>query len=146
MKTYRKILTVSEKDENFQSIQIKSSHDAYNYVLNFYHQDIELYESFFILLLNKANRTIGFAKISQGGQAGTVVDIQIILKYMIDTLSTGIIIIHNHPSGNTLPSKADKNLTQKIKEAVKLFDCSLLDHLIITPENNYLSFADEGII
>ena len=87
--------------------------------------------------------TTGFAKISQGGTAGTVVDIKIIAKYAVDSLSTSVIICHNHPSGNKQPSDADLNITRKIKDALLLLDIKLIDHIIIT-ENDFFSFADNG--
>lgn len=95
--------------------------------------------------MNRSNNTIGYAKISQGGVAGTVVDVKIIAKYAIDTLASSVILAHNHPSGNTQPSRADKDITQKIKDSLKLFDISVLDHIILT-EDEYFSFADEGLI
>jgi len=93
--------------------------------------------------LDRANNTAGFAKISQGGTAGTVVDIKIIAKYAVESLSSSVIICHNHPSGNITPSEADINITKKIKDALLLFDIKLTDHIILS-ENNYYSFADNG--
>ena len=87
--------------------------------------------------------TTGFAKISQGGTAGTVVDIKIIAKYAVDSLSPKVIICHNHPSGNKQPSDADLNTTRRIKDALLLLDIKLIDHIIIT-ENDFYSFADNG--
>ena len=95
------------------------------------------------MLLNRANNTTGFAKISQGGTAGTVVDIKIIAKYAVDSLSPNVIICHNHPSGDKRPSDADLNITRRIKDALLLLDVKLFDHIIIT-ENDFYSFADNG--
>jgi DNA repair protein RadC len=126
-------------------MKITSSRDAADYIRNFYQDDIYIYESVFILLLNRANQTIGYAKISQGGISGTVVDIRIILKYAIESLASGVIMAHNHPSGQLNPSPQDIQLTKKLREAMLWMDISLLDSLIVMPDN-YYSMADEGII
>ena len=126
-----------------QKTKITSSESASKVIRQFYFDDINIYESFFILLLNRANTTTGFAKISQGGTAGTVVDIKIIAKYAVESLSSAVIICHNHPSGNKQPSEADINITKKIKDALLLLDIKLIDHIIIT-ENDLYSFADNG--
>lgn len=104
-----------------------------------------LYEEFWILLLNRANKIIDKKKISSGGVSGTVPDPKIILKIAIDKLASGIIVCHNHPSGNLSPSLADTELTKKLKQACALVDISFLDHIIVS-EKNYYSFADEGLI
>ena len=101
------------------------------------------YEEFWILLLNRSNGIIEKYKISQGGIAGTVIDVKIILKNAIEKLASSIILCHNHPSGNPNPSKADETITTKLKEAAQLMDISVLDHIIVA-DNHYLSFADEG--
>lgn len=105
-----------------------------------------MYESFFILLLDNRNTTIGYAKISQGGVTSTVVDVKIIAKYVVETFATGLIVAHNHPAGNNTPSSQDKEITRQIRDAVKLFDCRLLDHLVITKDNGYYSFNEEGLL
>ena len=126
-----------------QKTKITTSESASNVIKKFYFDDINIYESFFILLLDRANNTTGFAKISQGGTAGTVVDIKIIAKYAVESLSSSVIICHNHPSGNVTPSEADINITKKIKDALLLLDVKLIDHIILS-ENNYYSFSDNG--
>ena len=146
MKKYK--TTISEYSLKYtktdiQKTKITTSESASKVIRQFYFDDISIYESFFILLLNRANNTTGFAKISQGGTAGTVVDIKIIAKYAVDSLSPNIIICHNHPSGNKQPSDADLNITRKIKDALLLLDIKLVDHIIIT-ENDFFSFADNG--
>jgi len=142
--TTERVLSVKETNVSFKKAKISSSKDGYNYIKRFWSDDIELFESFFILLLNRANNTIGYAKISQGGITGTVVDKKIIAKYAIDTLASRIIVAHNHPSGNTQPSNPDIKITNEIKEVLNIIDVTLLDHLIITKEN-YTSFADDGL-
>ena len=100
-------------------------------------------EEFWAVALSKANNVIDKAKISSGGVAGTVVDVKCLLKFCIENLASNAIVFHNHPSGNIQPSEADKNITVKIQKALKLCDIHLLDHLI-TGQNEYYSFADEG--
>lgn len=148
MKTY--IGTISEislkkTKTEFKKVKITNSKDAADYIRQFYSDDIGIFESFFILLMNRANNTIGYAKISQGGVTGTLVDNVILTKYAIESLSSGVILAHNHPSGNLKPSKTDMKLTAKIKECLKLFDIPVLDHVILT-EDGYYSMADEGIL
>ena len=103
------------------------------------------HEAFWILLLNRANRVIKKHQISQGGVAGTVADPKIIFKIAVEELASGIILAHNHPSGNLNASQADIDLTKKLKESGKLLDIQVLDHLIIAGKK-YFSFADEGLM
>lgn len=133
----RKLAQVRDKK------QIKSSQDVFDMV----HPRLEdlPHEEFWIILLNRANKIIEEVKISQGGISGTVTDVKIILKHAIDRRASGLIMCHNHPSGNTTPSKADISITQKLKNAAAWLDIQVLDHLI-TGENNYYSFADEGTL
>jgi len=103
------------------------------------------HEEFWVLLLNRNNLVIDKMLVSQGGLSGTVIDVRIILKMALDKLASSIILCHNHPSGNLIPSEADKDITKKIKEAGKHMDIPVLDHLIIA-NDSYFSFADEGLI
>jgi DNA repair protein RadC len=103
------------------------------------------HEEFWLLMLNRASAVIKKELISRGGVSGTVVDAKIIFKTAVEQYASSIIICHNHPSGNLRPSDADIRLTKNIKEAGKVMEISLLDHLIIT-EKGFYSFADEGII
>ena len=103
------------------------------------------HEEFWILHLNRSNKITKKIKLSQGGITGTVIDIKMLMKEAILNYSSAIILVHNHPSGNTKPSQADIDITKKIKEASKFFDITTLDHLIITSDS-YYSFADERII
>jgi DNA repair protein RadC len=104
-----------------------------------------LHEEFWILFLNRSNRVINRMKLSQGGISGTVTDVRMVMKKAIECLASGIIVCHNHPSGNLNPSESDSKITQKIKEAGNLLDIQLLDHLIIS-DKDYYSFADNGLI
>lgn len=103
------------------------------------------HEEFWILFLNRSNKVINTMKLSQGGISGTVTDVRIIMKKAIEYLASGIIVCHNHPSGNLNPSESDTKITQKIKEAAALMDIQLLDHLIIS-DKEYYSFADNGLL
>ncbi len=107
-------------------------------------QDIN-HEQFWIVLLNRANRVIGKHRISQGGVAGTVADPKIIFKIAVQELASGMILAHNHPSGNLTASQADIELTKKLKEAGRLLEIQVLDHVIIAGQK-YFSFADEGML
>ena len=106
---------------------------------------IELVEEFKVLFLNRANRIIGVLDASSGGITGTVADPRIILAAAVKCCAVNIILSHNHPSGSIKPSRADEELTVKIKEAAKWLDINVLDHIIITNEA-YYSFADEGLL
>jgi DNA repair protein RadC len=130
-------------DSEFTKVKITSSESAEKFIRQFYGDDLEIFESFFILLLNRANETIGYAKISQGGIVGTVVDKKILLKYVVESLASGIILAHNHPSGNTNPSQADLNITKDLQQLCNLVDSEVLDHVILTADSFY-SFADNG--
>ncbi len=103
------------------------------------------HEEFHVMFLNRANIIIDSIKLSTGGTTGTVMDVKLIIKQALDRLAQGIIIAHNHPSGNKQPSKADYDITNKIKEASSIMDISLLDHIIIAGRD-YYSFADNGQI
>jgi|688.fasta_scaffold349912_1 DNA repair protein RadC len=107
---------------------------------------INLQEHFIVVYLNKSSRIIGFYRHSTGGITGTVADIRIILAVALKCAATGIILTHNHPSGNVKPSGPDIELTRKIKDTAKLMDIKLLDHLIISAWGEYFSFADDGLL
>lgn len=148
MQTYKKSLRnlklVAEPLAGFHTAKINASQHAAEY-LRPLHPSIDIFESFTMLLLNRANNITAWVHISSGGLTGTVVDVRIILKYAIEELATGIILCHNHPSGNTKPSSQDIELTKKLKQAANIMDIVILDHIILAPDS-YYSFADEGIL
>jgi DNA repair protein RadC len=126
--------------------QILSSKDSYEILKNLFDEDtIEHHEEMILLCLNRANRLLGWVKISSGGITGTVCDPRVIFQIAISTNSTNIIIAHNHPGGNTKPSQEDINLTKRISHGGLILEIRLLDHIIISSES-YFSFADEGMI
>lgn len=103
------------------------------------------HEVFAVLFLNRSNKINNFQIVSEGGITGTVADPRIILKRALEEDAVSIILCHNHPSGSVKPSKADEELTHKIKEAARYFDIKVMDHLIVS-DDGYYSFADEGIL
>lgn len=103
------------------------------------------HEQFWVIFLNNAMKVISKQNFFKGGVTNVIADAKLIFKAAVEHLATGIILVHNHPSGNLKPSHSDIVLTEKIKEAGKLFDIMLADHLIIA-DRNYLSFRDEGLI
>jgi DNA repair protein RadC len=129
--------------ESSDRLKIASSGDVFEVL---YQHLVDLaHEEFWILLLNRSNKIIEKRKISQGGIAGTVTDIRMILKFAIEALASSIILCHNHPSGNLQPSEADIQITRKLKEASSIMDIGLLDHVIIAGKR-YYSFADENLL
>lgn len=137
-KEYKLTCTTNE----MQSIQVTGPADAAVFAANFFEDDINIYESCFIILLNRANKIIGWYKVSSGGLDATIIDKRIICKVAIDALSAGVILVHNHPSGEVKPSSADIKMTKEVKDCLKLFDVVLVDHIILS-EKKYYSFTDE---
>jgi len=137
------------KKGTVERIKICSSADCFQALKMFYNEDtVYLCETFIVLFLNINNVTIGWMKVSQGGIVGTVVDVKLIMVTALKMAANAIILSHNHPSGNCMPSEADKNLTKKIKEAGKYLDIVVLDHIIVgdLEDNQYLSMGDEGLM
>jgi DNA repair protein RadC len=126
--------------------KISTSRDAFEVLRRSWDIDkLEFVEQFKVLLTNRANKVLGIFEVSTGGITGTVADPKLIFVAAIKANACGVLVAHNHPSGNLQPSQADIELTKRIKEGGKLLDIQLLDHLIITSEG-YCSFSDEGII
>ena len=137
---------VSYKTGLTSSKIINSSKEAFDILATLFPQEtICLQEQFVVLYLNRANRVIGSYQLSKGGITGTIADVRLILSVALKTLASGLILAHNHPSGNLKPSEADIQLTQKVKDAAKLMDIEVLDHMILS-SNGYFSFTDDGII
>ncbi|ERM80540.1 hypothetical protein P872_12265 [Rhodonellum psychrophilum GCM71 = DSM 17998] len=125
--------------------KIQGSAEAFRLLQTIFDQDlIAAREEFVVLYLNRAGQVIGYHKAFQGGVSSVICDPKIVLGVALKSLSSGLILAHNHPSGNMSPSEADITLTRKIKNACKEMDIELLDHLILSPDGNYFSFADEG--
>ncbi|MBP5994369.1 MAG: JAB domain-containing protein [Crocinitomicaceae bacterium] len=129
----------------YKNERITNSELAFQYVRDtFNHETIACQEQFNVLFINHAHLPIGYYKASVGSNTATVVDIKLLMGLAIKSLSSGIIIAHNHPSGNLQPSENDIQLTKKIKDACALFDINLLDHLILSPCGGKYSFADNS--
>ena len=139
-------IEVSYTPTNREQVSITSPQDAYDELVKFFpKQTIALQEKFVVMYLNNNNIILGVYELSKGGITSTVVDIRLLFSVALKVAATNIILAHNHPTGNLKPSKADLELTQKIKEAGKFLDITLTDHLIISPKEKFYSFADEGI-
>ena len=125
---------------------IRTSKECYDLLKQIWNKNrIDMLEEFKVLLLNRAGRVMGVYEASSGGISGTTADPRLILAAAIKSLAVSVILSHNHPSGNLIPSTADEQLTYKIKEAANFHDIKVADHIIITSEG-YYSFADEGLI
>jgi DNA repair protein RadC len=124
----------------------QSSDCAEIFMKIFDYNTIEYREYFYAMYLNRANKILAVMQISAGGISGTVADGKMIFQGALKLNATCIVVCHNHPSGNLLPSEADIKLTQKLKEGARVLDMQLLDSLIINSEGKYTSLADEGHI
>jgi DNA repair protein RadC len=132
-----------EKEQIEPQTPIKSSLDAYHHI-RYYFEDLA-HEQFWIILLNRAHKILHLTPISKGGISATVVDPKLIFSVALEWKASSIILVHNHPSGNITPSENDKKLTDKIKQAARFLEITVLDHLIIG-QNEYFSFADQQVL
>lgn len=125
----------------------KNTVNSSNEIAGFLQSKLKDYqhEVFAVVFLNRANKINHFEILSEGGITGTVADPRIILKKALEENAVSIVLCHNHPSGSLTPSRADEDLTRKIKEAARYFDIRVTDHIIVG-ENGYYSFADDGIL
>jgi DNA repair protein RadC len=123
--------------------KITAAHVAFKVIKQLWKSDMDIYESAYAIFLNRNNVPIGWMRISQGGISGTVMDPKLIAKNAIQSLASGVIIAHNHPSGNLTPSHADHEATKKIAHCLRMADTKLLDHLILAGDS-FVSFQDEG--
>jgi DNA repair protein RadC len=127
-------------------VKLKSSNEVADYLKELYQSngdDINVVEHVYVLSLNNANNVTGFMKLGSGTIASSVVDFRVLFKFVIDSLSVSFIVSHNHPSGSLIPSNADIELTKKLKEASRVLDLKLLDHIILSYDGHY-SFANES--
>lgn len=139
-------LVYSTEVKPSKRIKISCSKDAYEILNQTWNENtIELREEMKIILLNTWHKVLGIYNVSHGGITGTVADPKLIFAAALKANATGIILAHNHPSGNSQPSQADIKLTKTCKAIGELFDIKILDHMIMTTEG-YYSFADEGMI
>lgn len=128
-------------------IQIKSPDTVYNVLKPFYQESgfMEQKEIFSCLYLDRSNKILGMAKISEGSSCATIVDIPYIFRLAILMNASSVILCHNHPSGNLQASDADKQITKKIIQAGELLDIKIFDHIILSSEG-YFSFLGEDLI
>lgn len=139
-------ILISYKNKNQDAVKVSSSVDVYNFILNHWDDDtLDIQENVKMLLLNSSNTILGVYDVSKGGINSTVIDLRLVLSVALKCLATSIILVHNHPSGNTNPSEQDREFTKKIKSACKFLEIQLFDHIIIT-RHDYYSFADNGYI
>jgi len=136
----------STKVKPADRLKVTTSSDAAEAFRSAWKQSMEHKESFYALYLNRNNKVLGIHRVAEGGLCGTLVDVRCIFQTALKANACSIIVAHNHPSANEIPSEADKSITQKIKEAGKFLDIPLLDHIILLPDEGYTSFADESLI
>ena len=140
-------LIYKSKVSPWERPKIESSRSAHDVIKNFINLDEQEHiERVYVMLLNKSNKVLGISKVSDGGVSGCLVDPKVVFQYALKANASGLILWHNHPSGNLTASEADKALTKKLQDAGKTLDISFLDHIIIDSFGGYLSLADEGII
>ena len=151
--TYKIPFEVSEVSLNYRSEvkakdrpRVTCSLDASQILLSNWSDYMEMFEEFYILLLDRSSRVMGRYLVSQGSVAGTVVDPKDVFCAALKTRCSGLILAHNHPSGNLKPSSSDLDLTKKLIQGGDLLDIQILDHLILAPDGGYYSFADEGLL
>lgn len=138
-------IEVCYKPKVNKSITIKQSQDVYNLLLGLYPTGtLQMQEEVKVILLNRANAVLGVYHHSKGGLSSCIIDVKLILSVALKGLASSIILVHNHPSGNLIPSKADISITKKMKRACKHLEILLLDHIIIS-DRGYLSLANEGL-
>jgi DNA repair protein RadC len=135
--TYRSIVKHADR------VTITTSNDAYTILKHLWSDKMEYIEQFVVILLSRSNKALGWVKVATGGTSGCHVDTKVVYQAALIMNASGLILSHNHPSGNLKPSEADILITKKLKEAGKLLEIAVLDHLIITYDG-YYSFADEG--
>ncbi len=140
-------ISYSENIPKKLSYKVNCSQDIAKFLYdNWDKKTIQLKETFKVVLLNNSNLVKGVCEISSGGITGTIVDLRILFAVVLKSLTVGIILAHNHPSGNLKPSNSDKLLTDKIIQGAKVLDVNVLDHIILGPDGDYLSFADKGFL
>ncbi len=137
-------ITLDKTEEAFPIYPIKKPINAVNLFLNLF-EDINIFESVYVIYMNQRGLPIGWRKIAQGGISSTIVDLRLIFSPALICLASSFVICHNHPGGSLEPSEADINLTEKLKQAGEILSIKLLDHIILT-DTDYYSFSDNGKI
>ena len=149
MKSYKQSMpeiTLRFKSGELKKSKITSSTEAYQLLLEMYDSDtLEYTESFIVIYLYRANNSIGWQKLSSGGTTGTIIDVKVLMTTALKCNAHGVILSHNHPSGNLRPSDMDLAVTKKLVKAGEFLEIKILDHIIVTA-SGYYSFQDEGVI
>lgn len=139
-------IKVSYSTSLVDKIRLTNCTEVFEFILSKWNLDIiEFQEECKLILVNRANFVLGIYELSKGGITGTVVDIRVILSVALKCNASGIILVHNHPSGNIKPSEADKKITQKLYNACELLELVLIDHFIVS-KNSFFSFKQDGLI
>ena len=140
-------VTYKSKSRLKRKVIILNSKESFTVLYPLFNNEtIGFIEEFYMLLLNRANAVLGWVKLSTGGTTGTIIDKKIIAIIALQMNASGIILCHNHPSGNIKPSEIDIKITEAVNQACQLFEIKVLDHVIISPDGTYYSFADEGVM
>ena len=149
MKTYTSAMpeiTLKYKTGNYKKTKISTSLDAFQVLLELYDEDtVDYRETAFVLFLNKANNTIGWMKISEGGTTATIIDPKMIFATALKCNASGIILSHNHPSGQLIASDEDRNITSRMVSSGSILGIKVLDHVIVC-RSGYYSMSDEGLL
>ncbi len=139
-------IQVSYKPNKNIDLKITTSFDAVQIIRKFWNEEtIEMQEEVKVILLNNSNCVLGIYNLSKGGITSSLVDVRLVLSVALKCLAQGIILVHNHPSGNLKPSSSDLDIVKKLKDSCKIIDITLFDSIIITKES-YMSFADDGLL
>ena len=139
-------LSIKYKSSEVKKVKLASSKDSCEFFKKLFDEDtLDYCESSIVIYLNKANITIGWFKLSQGGLDSCLIDVRMLFAIALQCGASSFIMAHNHPSGNPYPSEQDKVLTRKIKGASEFLQIKMIDHMVITTDS-YFSFADEGML
>lgn len=139
-------IAYSAKVKPSERPKVTGSKTAFEVIVPYFNPYIEHREAIFAILLDRGNKVMGVVRIAEGGCNGTTLDPKILFQVALKANASGIILAHNHPSGNAALSQADLDITKKIKQGGVILEIPLLDHLILLPENKYVSMADEGAL
>lgn len=145
--TYRDFLgelTVNYKRTEKPIVKLNSSRDAADFMRPYFEEPMDDHEEFKLIHLNNGNCVVNVHHLSTGGETGVTADVRMAVRNALVIKTQAIILMHNHPSGTLMLSKADRDVTKKFKQAFAYFDIAVLDHIIITRED-YFSMADEGV-
>ncbi|QSB27681.1 RadC family protein [Flavobacterium sp. CLA17] len=139
-------INVSYSTNQTEKIILTNCKQTFEFILSQWNiNTIEFQEECKVILLNRVNCVLGIYNLSKGGSSGTVVDVRIVLGIALKCNASGIILVHNHPSGNLNPSEADRKITRRLKDSCDLLEITLLDHVVIS-KTNFFSFTQEGLL